>query len=100
MGWPTQCNAQYMSVTSYFVVTYDNSCSMIHLLILGVVLVPGAVVGNMVGSILIKKLQMDCKACLKGMFLTSSLVLALSGMYLITCDNALFDGVTINSETG
>ena len=61
----------------------------------GILVVPGAAGGNIVGSILVKKLHMDCYKCARGTFIMSLLTMSVFSVFFIQCDNAQFHGVNV-----
>ena len=70
---------------------YIDQCSLFS----GIIVAPGAAGGNIVGSLFVKKLQMDCNRCARGMFIMSLLVMSLFSVFFIQCDNAQFYGVNV-----
>ena len=66
---------------------------------IGLMAVPGAAGGSVVGSIIVKKLKMDCRSCIRGMFIMSCLLVMLSFAFFLECDNAQFYGVNVSNTS-
>nr|XP_056704794.1 solute carrier organic anion transporter family member 4C1 [Euleptes europaea] len=61
----------------------------------GVVLIPGAALGQIISGTLVSKLKMDCKNVIKFIAMTCSIALALNSVFLFAkCGNEPFAGVS------
>uniref|UniRef100_A0A8C4RZH6 Solute carrier organic anion transporter family member n=1 Tax=Erpetoichthys calabaricus TaxID=27687 RepID=A0A8C4RZH6_ERPCA len=63
----------------------------------GLVLIPGAVVGQVAGGLLCSKLKLKCRSMIKMAVITSTVSLLLCSVFFFTkCENSPFAGVSVN----
>ena len=61
----------------------------------GVTLLPAGAGGTILGGVIIKRVRLTCKQILKAELAMSISIFALLFIFLLTCDNLDFAGVTV-----
>lgn len=78
--------------------TYMKICVVIILHFVGGLTIPAAIVGNLIGGIVINKLKLKVKGIIKFSLICSMISIGFAACFWITCEQHEIAGVTISYD--